>query len=188
MSRMPSRIAAVLAALALSGGACQLPPASPQQRTFLALADDPAGRVRGPYCQRIGPREWRHGFRAPTMCEAYYADSHTQWERRADGTVTRGARSWFLWPADSTRWGTLRDSVTAAMATLAGGMAACAIDQPYGSGGHQTAWALEGYDATVVRFEVGSGRFPGYYKLDAGIRVGRPWCRASRRLNSPGHG
>jgi hypothetical protein len=114
------------------------------------------------------------------MCEGYYRDSDTQWLRRADGTVTRASRSWFLWQEERTRWGMLRDSVTAAMAVLAGGTAPCVTDQPYGNGGRLTAWALADYDVAVSQFEVVPGRVPSS-KLDAAVLVGHPWCQASRR-------
>jgi hypothetical protein len=174
-----ARIVVIFAALAVSGGACHSPPGSSQQHTFLALADDSAGRVRGPYCEKTGWREWRHGFRAPTMCEGYYRNGDAQWERRADGTVTRAGRSWMLWPEDSTCWGPLRDSVTAAIAALAGGAAPCVTDRPYGNGGRLTAWALRDYDAVVVRFERVPGGLPGY-QLQAGVLIGHRQCRSSR--------
>jgi hypothetical protein len=178
MVRIHGRIVVILAALAVSG-ACQSHPVSPQQRTFLALADDSAGRVRGPYCQRNGSRDWRRGFRVPTMCEGYYRDGDAQWDRRADGTVTRAGRSWILWPEDSARWVGLRDSVTAALAALAGGTAPCVTDQPYGNGGRLTAWALADYDVGVTRFERVPGGPPGY-RLWAYVLLGHAVCEGAR--------
>ena len=178
MADILGRILVILAAVAASE-ACQSYPASPQQRTFLALGDDSVGRVRGPYCQRNGPRDWRYAFRAPTMCEGYYGDGDAQWVRRQDGIVIRAGRSWLLWPEDSTRWATLRDSVTAATAALAGGAAPSVTDRPYGNGGRLTAWALPGYDAVVTRFERVPGGPPGYH-LYAGVHLGHGLCQESR--------
>jgi hypothetical protein len=173
------RNAVALTALALSMAACEPTPALRQQSTFLALANHPAGRVRGPYCLRNGPREWRHGFRAPTWCAAYYDDGDAQWVRRADGTVVRAGRGWLLAAEDSIRWGVLRDSVTAAITALASGAAPCVTDQPFGNGGRLTAWELPNYDATIIRFERVPGGFPEYH-LQAGVVLGHRVCRASR--------
>lgn len=180
MAGLQRPIPVILAAVALVAGGCQRPPASPQQRIFLALADQPAGRLRGPYCYRNGPREWRHGFRATTLCLAYYDDGHAEWVRRADGVLMRAGRSWLLWQGETTRYGLVRDSVTAAMAALAGGAAPCVANQPYGNGGRLTAWAVADYDATVIQFEIVPGGPPAY-RLDAGLVREHPLCHGSRR-------
>ena len=178
MAGMHRGIAVVLAALTITGGACR-PPAASQQRTFLALADQPAGRVRGPFCLRDGPRDWRHGFQAPTWCIAYYRDGDAQWSRGAGGAVVRAGRGWLISAEDSTRWVVLRDSVTAAIMALAGGAAPCVGDQPFGNGGRLTAWELTDYDASVVRFELVPGGL-GAHQLQAGVIAGHHVCRASR--------
>jgi hypothetical protein len=178
LSGIHRRIIVIFAAVAVSA-ACQSHVASPQERIFLALATDSVGRVRGPYCQRNGAREWWELFHGPTMCEGYYHDGDSQWFQRGDGTLVRAGRSWMLWPEDSARWQTLRDSVTASIAALAGGRAPCVTDQPYGNGGRLTAWAIGDFEAVVIWFERVPGGPPGYH-LYAGGHRGYPLCLASR--------
>jgi hypothetical protein len=178
MAGMHRGIAVALAALAITGGACR-PAVSRQQLSFLALADQPAGRLRGPFCRREGPREWRHRFQAPTWCIAYYRDGDAQWSRRADGAVVRAGRGWLINAEDSNRWVVLRDSPTAAITALAGGAAPCVRDQPFGNGGRLTAWELTDYDASLVWFDLVPGGL-GAYQLEAGVIAGHHVCRASR--------
>ena len=107
-----------------------------------------AGRVRGPYCQRNGSRDWRRGFASQPCARACTTETPRS-NSRADGTVTRAGRSWILWPegqrplARSTR---LCGWLAALAAELAGGTAPCVTNEPLGNGGRlATAWALADY-------------------------------------------
>ena len=124
-------------ALLLGVGACRSE--SAYTRQILALMDSRAEQVHPPRCLPAGRPELRAGLRRPTVCFADYSEGAAIWHRDQWGSVLRAARTWRWSSADSLRWARVRDSVTALVVGVGGGIGGCRMEVP-AEGARLIAW------------------------------------------------